>query len=368
VAHALLLAALNALAAVLVLVVTEKLTTPPVAVLTALLWAVMPNRGSSRFWFSMGPGMVALCLFLVGVLILLRERPFAATALFATSTLTYEACVGLAFAALVFWAFDRRRRDATRSALVCVTALSAAAALVFVLSPKEKGAGQLFANWEYAVPAQFLVALWHNLTVTRLTGALLLAGVLSSIVRIALPSFRRWRRHTDVVVPAAIAVVVLADAPFLVAGFPFATDGIFDRGNIVAGIGVALLFAALLVRAMPNDTRALAVVTAAPLLCLAAQNATDLRDYRRAVVDQHNVLARLDADVPQPPPRLVVGPTMPNRGGVAGFVYPGDLAAAMSVRRGFDSTLATIAASDERFASSRHPRYDWHQRRMFHGG
>jgi hypothetical protein len=136
------------------------------------------------------------------------------------------------------------------------------------------------------------------------------------------------------------------------------------RSNVVAH---ALLFAALLRRAAPN-VRVLAAMAAVPLVWLAAQNATDLRDYRRAVVDQHIVLARLAADVPEPPPHLVVGPTMPNRGGVAGFVYPGDLAAAMALRRGFNSPVATIATSNERFASSRHPRYDWHQRRLVPGG
>jgi hypothetical protein len=354
--RALLVAALNAGAAVLVLLVAERLLGRRLGIVVALVWAALPNRGSARLWFVLAPDVLALCGLLVGVLLLTRNRIALASAVFAAATLAYEAVVVVAAVAIVVWWWSDRR-DRLRPTILAGLAVGAAALTVYALSPKEKGTGTLFAHTGQFVPAQLGIGLWGDVTLTRVAGVLVLAGLAASFVRVALPSFRRWRRDTDLLALAGLGLVVVADVPFFVAGFPFATDGIFDRGNIVAGVGVSLLLGSLLARAVTH-WRALALVTAVPVVLLAVQNAPDVRDYRLAVRDGHVLTRHLEVDGSRVRGTVLVGPPLPNRGGVAQFILSGDLAAAMELKHGAMPATFVIAESEHLFAVSPLPRYD----------
>ena len=70
------------------------------------------------------------------------------------------------------------------------------------------------------------------------------------------PAFAEWnaamraeiaqRVKAERLVLIGLVVVCLGPFPFAAAGFPFATDGFFDRGNLFADLGTALLIAAAL--------------------------------------------------------------------------------------------------------------------------
>ncbi|MGH9281878.1 MAG: hypothetical protein ACRD0S_02960, partial [Acidimicrobiales bacterium] len=93
---------------------------------------------------------------------------------------------------------------------------------------------------------------------------------------------------------------------------------------------------------------------------VAAFNTVDLRDYRLAVEDGERLVARLDADLPEIEAPTVVGPPLPNRGGVAQFIAYNDLGAALRLRRDDPSIVARIAVSERDLASAVEPvRYDW---------
>lgn len=67
VSHVVVLALLNAVAAVLVVLVGQRLFGSRLALWTAAAWIALPNRGSTRLWIAMAPAVLALCLLLVGV-------------------------------------------------------------------------------------------------------------------------------------------------------------------------------------------------------------------------------------------------------------------------------------------------------------
>ena len=81
---------------------------------------------------------------------------------------------------------------------------------------------------------------------------------------------------------------------------------------------------------------------------LTALNAEDVVDYRRAVDDGYELMAQLDADLPEVPDGgVLVVPTMPNRNGVATFILKEDLRAALRLRRGERPPPIRVVRDDE---------------------
>jgi hypothetical protein len=364
--HLLLLAALNGAATALLVVAGSRLVGRRLALWTTLVWVALPNRGSTRLWVAMGPAVLALCLLLVGVLLLVSDRPMAAGAAMASGVLAYESIVAVAAAGLALWAW-RSPAGSVRRAAVPAGLVAAAGGWIFAMSPKRDGGATPFSHAANIVAAQFGRGVFGPLA--QVGALLVLVAFAVALARGALPSFRVSLTGTERCVLAGAGLVLLGAAPFFVAGFPFATDGIFDRGNLVPGLGTALILGALL-SGLARLGGGVGLVAAAGVVgYVAAFNTVDLRDYRQAVREGELLQARIDADLPVFDRALVVGPPLPNRGGVAQFIAYGDLGAALRLRRQDPSIRARIAVSDNDFVTAGEPlRYNWVERGVSAGG
>lgn len=359
--HLLLLALLNAVSAGLVLLVGRRLVGPRVAMWTALAWVALPNRGSTRLWLAMGPAVLAVCLLLVGILLVLGDRPLAAGVVMATGVLAYEGIAALALTVLMLRTL-RSPRSGFRRAGAATVPVVMAGAFIYLMSPKREGEQAPFSNIANLLPAQVGTGLFGP--AARVGGLVVLVTLVVALARL-LPSFRAGMAERDRTVLAGLGVLVLGAAPFSVAGFPFSTDGIFDRGNLVAGLGTALILGALLTSMATTGGGAGLVLAAATVGYLAAFNSVDLRDYRQAVREGESLQADLARYVPKFDLPLVVGPPLPNRGGVSQFIAYDDLGAALRLTRDDPALVARIAITAADFDTASEPlRYDRLERRL----
>jgi hypothetical protein len=136
----------------------------------------------------------------------------------------------------------------------------------------------------------------------------ILALLLLAVVLNLLPTFRRvWSAR---LLLAGGVLWVLGVLPFVLGSFPISIDGMFDRGNTFATMGVALLLGGVIELAW-QERPALGMGLAAVLLVvLGAANVKDLADQRHAARDGRQVLADLDAVAGSGPGKVVleVGP------------------------------------------------------------
>jgi hypothetical protein len=364
----LLLAGINAAAAVLVLRLGRRLLPSRAAVLTALVWAALPNRGSVRLWIVMLPVALALLLLLGAGLLLARPEPRYGTAsvLIALGGLAYEAVIPLGVAALVYTAWKRGRRR-WRDVAESVAPPLASAAYVFLRSPKRTNGIAPFSTASRLLPANLGVGIFGGGTLSILLATAVLVLIVVALVRATLPTFGPSRSHHRVIV-VGCGILFLGALPFLAAGFPFGTDGIFDRGNIISGLGVAMILAGCgewLLRSCPR--RAGAAVLALGVGSLALLNGQDVHDYRAAVSDGKALVAALDHDLPTiPNGGVLVVPALPNRGGVAMFILEADLASKLWLDRG-GPTAPPIRIAPEGQAAGPGAEayvYDWRTRTL----
>ena len=362
--HVLVLAALNAAAAALVLLLACRLAGRDLALWIALAWVALPNRGSTRLWIAMGSAMLALCLLLAGIVLLWERRDLAAGLTMAAGVLAYEAVAALALGAVAVVAW-RSRPASRRLWLSAAVPVIAATVVIFAMSPKRNPAANVpFSNWERLLPAQFGTGVFGPLAFPG--GFVLLAAVTVAVARL-LPSFRGSLDDRDRCVLAGLGVLALGSGPFLVAGFPFATGGLVDRGNLTGGLGTAMILGAVLWWVAAKVRVAGPAGAAAAVVLVAVLNGTDLGNYRRAVRDGEVLEARLAADLPSFDESLVVGPPLPDRGGVKQFIVYGDLAGALRLSRGEPALVARMALTRADFATATEPlRYDWVERRVSH--
>lgn len=298
--------------------------------------ALVPNHASIRFWFVTSSYAVAVVLVIVGFGLLIRRRTPAAAAVFVCSTLLYEGAVGLTVFLVGAWFLADHRSRLRRSILVAAPVAVAAAGML-ALSPKRDVAGaDPFANAGTFLPGQISLGFWGHPGVAEV-GALALLGFVAASLVWQLPSFRRSDPEYRWALIGA-AMMLVSAAPFVYSGSIFATAGIFDRNNLVPGFGVALIAGALWARIWRWGP---VVATAlAPMAVALFVSATwmDLADYRDAGDEGALVLSAVASEAPgaEEAGIVLVGPEPPGIDGVADFVYPGDLVAALRFRHGGD--------------------------------
>ena len=100
VAHLVVLALLNAVAAVLFWRLLERWLPRPIAVLTPLAWVALPNRASTHLWSTNSPHVFSLAMLLAALVVAstqpLTGRRFAtAVGLLAVGTLAYEGAIAI---------------------------------------------------------------------------------------------------------------------------------------------------------------------------------------------------------------------------------------------------------------------------------
>jgi hypothetical protein len=139
--QALLMAVINGAAAVFVWLALRCVVQERTALITALLFAVGPNRSATRMWFAVGPYPLAVaCLAVATVVLYRRDRIGWAGALLVTGVLLSEGTAVLALLVLVPWVLEDAR-GRWRGALVAAGSVIAAALFMFVLSPKRGQVG-----------------------------------------------------------------------------------------------------------------------------------------------------------------------------------------------------------------------------------
>lgn len=366
----LVLAALNAVVALLVLAVAERLLPRRLAVTTAVVWAVLPNRGSTRLWAAMLPAVLALALLLLAGIVLTqrRGRPLVAGLLIAVATLAYEAVVFVGLAALGLWGW-RRGRTAWGEAALAGTGPLLCAGYVVMNSPKLAGDVSVppFTHGTQLVAAHVGTGTFGSPAAAVVLSAALLARLTLAVVRTTFPAFRPATAE-DKAVLAGVGLLLLGALPFLFAGFPFATDGIFDRGNLVADLGTSLFLAGSLCSLLRAVTHPISVSLVAGMLTwLLALNSVDVRNYLGAVHDGRRLVKQLDRAFPViPAAGVLVVPTLPNRGGVAMFISEGDLAQRLRIARGTPATppIRTPREGEDWDTAPEAYRYDWRTRHV----
>jgi hypothetical protein len=313
---------------VLVWAVARRLMPRVPAVLTALVWVALANRGSTRLWITAAPNVLALCLLLGAVLLVLRRSPLWQVCLLAVAAaLTYEGTIALAAVALAAGAW---RAGGLRRAALWLLPLAGAGAWVLTFSAKHDGSPYApFENTSRLFAAHLGSAVFPDVLLPL--GAVVLCVVAWSLGTVLLPSLEAGAEER--VVLAGLGVVLLGAAPFAYAGFPFATDGLFDRGSLYADLGTAMVFAGGL--ALCWRTRKVVPATAvagAVVLALALHNAVDVRDWTDAATRGRALIAAAAALGPD---RLaapsVVAPLL-SPGGVSRFAEAGNLADALARR------------------------------------
>ena len=349
--HLVVLAILNAAAAVLLWRLLDRWVPRRVAVLAALVWVALPNRASTRLWVTTTPLVLSLVLLLAGLLVASREplssgRFGTALTLLALSVLAYEGGIGIGVAGLlaVVWTrADHERR--LRWAAVTVGVTGVVGGWVLVSSPKVGTSPPPLRNLSYLTSAHFGDAVLSS----PLVALVVLVAVTWCVVTVVLPGFEASTDQKLVVV--GLAVIFLGSAPFAVVGFPFSVSGFFDRGNLFADLGTALVYGSLLGMLLQLPWRPLGLVVACvAIVALAVPNVTSVRNYVRAGRDGRRFLAAVDA---LPVDMRTKGPVtflpLPDHGGVAELLADYDISAALALRyhiaRAFPRALMAVRAT-----------------------
>jgi len=329
-AHLVLLALVNGVAGYLLLRACRQRLSSRLALLIAFVWVALPNRGASRLWISTGPTITALALLLGAAYFALRRPPrlVPVVILVALSALSYEGgiVIGVALIGFAVWNGPPARR-VTQGALAFAV-IAAVAAGVYLNSPKlGVGSGGEGASQD-ALPA--LLGSGLVLDGLRDYSVLVIVVVLLATITAALPEFRRPDSARLLLVGGIL--IVLGILPFLAVRFPLTTDGMLDRANTFATVGVAVLLAGALEQLWRLRRTAPTLLASLVVLALGAANVDDIRDARLAGRDGETVLAAFERLDPAPDQPLVLAP-MPNRGGYAAFGY-GTISSAVRLRTG----------------------------------
>jgi hypothetical protein len=239
-----------------------------------------------------------------------------------------------------------------------VAPVTASAALVLMLSPKRHGDVTLFANAARWLPAHFGVGVFGDSPLATL-GPLIV--VLVAVVLWRLVARSETVSSSERMLVAGAVVMVLAVFPLVVVGFPTATSGLFDRGNLYVDLGTAMVFGAIACIAIDHLWRVAAgAAIVAISVVMVAVGVTSVRDYTSAAAEGRVLASRLDRDLATVDQPLVVGPPLRARDGVATLLASWDTSAFMQLARGDGAVKARMACTIQDFADAPEPlRYDW---------
>ena len=193
-------------------------------------------------------------------------------------------------------------------------------------------------------------------------------AITGSLATVLLPGFRARAWPEQKLVVVGLAVILLGSSPFAVAGFPFSVSGFFDRGNLFADLGTALVYGSLLAMLLRVPWRPVALaIVAAALVGIALPNVKSVRNYARAGRDGRRFLAAVDAlpaDIRTKGPVLFL--PLPDHGGIAEFLADYDISAALALRynTGAQFPRAAMAITATGFHRANGPTYKLVGRRL----
>jgi len=333
-AHLVVLAVLNAVAAVLFWRLLERWLPRKIAVLVALAWVALPNRASTHLWSTNSPHVFSLVMLLAALLVASREpltgRRFGtAVALLAVGTLAYEGAICLGVVGLAGLAWTRGDPAVRRRWIVtAVAVMGAIGSWMLVTSPKRGSSPTPFSNLSHLAAAHFGPAV----VASPVIAAALAFGIAWCVAVVVLPGFRPGLESKLVVL--GLVVLGLGAAPFAAGGFPFSTSGFFDRGNLFADLGTALVFGSLIALVLRVRWQVAGPALASvALVVVAVPGIRSVGDYVRAGRDGRRLLAAVDA---LPPAVRTRGPItilpLPSHHSVAEFLIDYDISGALALR------------------------------------
>jgi len=368
--HLLILAALNAAAAILFWHLADRWLPRRIAVLTALVWVVLPNRGSTHLWSTNSPHVFSLVMLLAALLVasgepLTGSRLGVAVGLLVVGTLAYEGAIvlGVVGLAAIIWRHAPAERRVRWAAMVLGT-MAVVGGWVLISSPKRGQSPPAFRNLSHLASAHFGDVVLSSPVVALIV----LVAITGSLATVLLPGFRARAWPEQKLVVVGLAVILLGSSPFAVAGFPFSVSGFFDRGNLFADLGTALVYGSLLAMLLRVPWRPVALaIVAAALVGIALPNVKSVRNYARAGRDGRRFLAAVDAlpaDIRTKGPVLFL--PLPDHGGIAEFLADYDISAALALRynTGAQFPRAAMAITATGFHRANGPTYKLVGRRL----
>lgn len=303
--HLLLLAAVNAVTALLGFRLLRHWLDQSTAGAIIAIWLLLPDRGSTRYWVSTLPNHIALGLVLAAALLVSRRWMsidrwtwVIVAALLSAATMTYEA-IG-PFAGLVVLAAVVGQQGWRRPGLrqfvgpVCtITALAAAA--LFVLTQSPRGG----ASTVLAAPVEGAVHYLESLRTRPLgpLGAMLLPAAIIWALADRRPQVSQHRA----IVAGGVVIAGAGLLPFVVAGFNVQNVGVLDRSMFFASLGTALILGAVAGviaterhRAAPLGRRLLHALAVILALGASAAVLDDLGPYISSWDEQQRAAAALE--------------------------------------------------------------------------
>lgn len=318
--HLAVLAAVNAVNAVVGLHLVRRWCAPDLSAAVMAVWLLLPDHGSTRFWVSTVPNHVALTLVLVAALFAtnrtrrLHVGPWLVLASpLVAAVLTYEAVAPLAVL-LVGTVTVREWRQKPISAppqllgpLLALGAVAAASLFVLIRSPRA-GASSLLA-----APVDGVFVYLTSLDTLPL-GRVGLLLVPTALLWAALDRRRSVKQERSLVV-VGIALAFVGLSPFLVAGFNVASVGVLDRSLFFAGLGTAATVGSAVAvagraRGTLSSSGQRLVLVGAGLLAAGSMVAVfdDLGPYRASWAEQRSAATALSGWLP--PDTLDIDPNV----------------------------------------------------------
>ncbi len=311
-AWVLALAALNTAAATALYLVLRRLTVERVALVTALVWILLPNHTSLRTFPNVAPMVVGLTLLLIGILLMDSRRLVWGAVSVALGGFCLEVMLlpGLAaLAAMHLWRGRGTRREAWTGAAIIVVA-----GLLMLIHPTYDASSVIRGTPAPILPAHFGAGLTTVPAAAWLLGVTAAAGVVVAAVQAI--RGRGDAGSAPWLVLSGLAVMVLGLAPYVLK-WPAAYRGQADRNFVVSSVGSAMVWTGIgwLVW---QRTRVVASVLGAGFAALMiSTNVTYQADWSAVALQTPAMLRAVQCRYDgEPPPELGVGPTVPGRGGV----------------------------------------------------
>lgn len=310
----------NALTVVLLYLVLARFLSPPGPFLVAVLWLLLPTHTSLTVWGPTIQTLVALCLLLLGVLLLSDMRSMwiqmaAAAACLAAAPLFYEMTVPACFAAALFVPSSPRLNWRHRSAMVALIAIPTLWMAAHPLYPLSPHVPALAQTWD----ALFGTGLFGTLALPEIIRALpaLLALVGAGFCAVSWCRGNRGVAAGPAMVLVGLIVIGLGLTAPLTLDLGRAPLGNLDRVYALSSIGSALVLFGIARHAWSTSK----LLTTPPVLALGVVllvgQVVTLGSWSQAGDDGLALLDYIDALAPDAASRdFVVGPTPVVRNGV----------------------------------------------------
>jgi hypothetical protein len=269
----------------------------------------------------------------------------------AAGTLAYEGSIAIGVVGLVAFIWTQSGSPVrVRWSAVTLGVMGVIGGWMYLHSPKESASPHLFHNVTRLASTNFGAGVLRSPVLTLVV----LIAIAWCIAATTLPGFRATPEQKSVVV--GLVVFLLGAAPFAATGFPVGVTGFFDRGNLFADVGTAIVYGsllALLIRVLSRRRAAAVIVVAGALVALAAPQVRNVHDYVSAARDSRRFLTAVDR---LPPDVRTRGPVtflaLPGYDGVSVFVADYDISAALALRyhtsRPFPRAVMAVPATGYR--------------------